>query len=367
MTDRSRPPRPPDHDGRGLVNLVAEFEHRLSGGSRSPRLAEELRTRVPEADSVILVLFDGLGARQLDHPAAAALRTASVGHLDAPFPTTTTVSLATIATGVPPSRHGLLAYALSIPELGTVINTIHMRTVWGQDVDIDHGRFLPGPSLWQRLAVAGVEPVTVQPGGFMDSPLSTALYAGARFEPYFTLEEAVAATVDVASHPRRFVFLYVPFVDLAAHMHGQASAEYTEAMGVANAIWDRLVTAVPASVTLVGTADHGHVDIPAHRRIRLDEADERGLLLAGDARALYVTGDPTPILDRVPSRWVGLADLDGFWGGAVEDRFRSRLPDGVVFPDDGWAVLTRYMNDRLIGHHGGLSPAEREIPLLVRR
>ncbi|NIR38997.1 MAG: alkaline phosphatase family protein, partial [Actinobacteria bacterium] len=62
------------------------------------------------------VLFDGLGDGQLHHPAAAALAASRRAAIDAPFPTTTTVSLATIATGRSPAEHGLLGYQLWIPE-----------------------------------------------------------------------------------------------------------------------------------------------------------------------------------------------------------------------------------------------------------
>lgn len=366
MDRRTESPAPPDQTSRGLVNLVAELEHRAAGSAPSGRLAHDLASAVPAHETVVLVLFDGLGVHQLDHPAADDLRASAVGMLDAPFPTTTTVSLATIASGRVAAEHGLLGYLLSVPEVGTVVNTIHMRSVWGDEVAIDHAGFLPGTLVWERLRAAGVEALTVQPGGFAGSPLSRTLYRDLRFEPYFTVDEAVAVTTDVASHPRRFVFLYVPFVDLAAHMHGQTSREYDDAMGVANAIWRRLVGELPDGVTLVGTADHGHVDIPRERRIRLTEQDEAGLQLAGDARGLFVTGDPAPVLARLPSQWVPVDDMHALWGGPVADRFADRLPDGMVVPDPGWVVLARFMNQHLIGHHGGLTPQERQIPLLVR-
>ena len=359
--------RIPNQTGRGLVNLVAEVEHRFTGSAPSPGLDPDLAAVVPEASTVVLALFDGLGAHQLDHPAARDFRAAEAGPLDAPFPTTTTVSLATLATGVAPSRHGLLAYGLSVPELGTILNTIHMRTVWGGDVEVDYERFLPVESIWARLAGAGIEPVTVQPGNFGSSALTRVLYQNTRFEGYYSVQEAISVTLDVAAHPGRLVFLYVPFVDIAAHMHGQASREYAEAIELAAAIWTRLALTLPPSVALIGTADHGHVDVTPTQRVRLTESQERGLLIAGDARALFVTGDPSPILERVPGRWAPVADAEPLWGpDPVDRRFRDRLPDGIVFPDEGWAVFARYMNDRLVGYHGGLSAEEIEIPLLVR-
>ncbi len=359
---------PPDQSGRGLVNLVAEVERRLTSHAVSDGLAIDLATLVPAGRSYVVVLFDGLGAHQLGHPAAGDLAGSHAGTIDAPFPTTTTVSLATVATGRSPSQHGLIAYAMKIPPVPAIVNTIHMRSVWGDPIPLDPATFLPGPTLWSRAAAAGIEPVVVQPGNFAGSPLTAALYGGARFEPYYGIDDLVEATVIVASPPRRLVFVYVPFVDVAAHMHGQMSDEYSDAMTTANHIWAELARRLGDDVTLLGTADHGHVDIAESGKVRLTEEQEAGLVMYGDARALYVDGDPAAILSAVPSTWVPRADLDPYWGPTpIDDRFANRLPDGVVLPDDGWAVFPRYMNDRLVGYHGGLSAAERSIPLLVRR
>jgi hypothetical protein len=37
----------------------------------------------------------------------------------------------------------------------------------------------------------------------------------------------------------------------------------------------------------------------------------------------------------------------------------------VLVADEGHSLLHRFSDTRLIGQHGGLSPAEREIPILV--
>lgn len=68
-------PAPPDYAGGSLVNLVAELESRLTGASTPmPGLHPQLSSVVPPASTYVLVLFDGLGAHQLDHPAAVPLR-----------------------------------------------------------------------------------------------------------------------------------------------------------------------------------------------------------------------------------------------------------------------------------------------------
>ena len=189
----------PDYEGGSLPNLMSELENRLTGSAPAPRLNPDLAASIPEASTYVLFLFDGLGTLQLDHPAASPLKGALRGSIDAPFPATTTVSLATIATGLPPSQHGLLGYQSWLPDVDDrVVNTIKWTTLWGEPIEYDTTAFLPSPNLWERLTQAGVDPITVQPGNFLGSPLSKALYRGCRIEPAFTLEEMVEATVQLA-------------------------------------------------------------------------------------------------------------------------------------------------------------------------
>lgn len=362
-------PAPPSYDGHGLVNLVAELEARLTGSSPTPTLDTQRSVLVPSADSYVFVLFDGLGAHQLDHPSARDLRSAAAATLEAPFPTMTTVSLATIATGHPPSHHGLIAYKLWMEEHDEIVNTIHMTTVWGDDVPgLDLDGFLPPDNLWERLVKAGIEPIVIQPGNFQQTKLTTVLYRGARFEGYWSADEAVRATLDLASVPGRFMFLYIPYVDFAAHISGQRSPEYGQAMQEANRIWASLAMRLPPTVGLVGTADHGHVDIPVERRYRIDSQDVGDGFVSEDGRMLFVFGgDGRDLADRFNGVWHEIGPNPSWWGPPpFHPQVGRRLPEGIVFLPDDIAVLTKHGNDKLIGFHGSLEPAERDIPLLIR-
>ena len=58
--------------------------------------------------------------------------------------------------------------------------------------------------------------------------------------------------------------------------------------------------------------------------------------------------------------------MEAWWGpGPRHPAFAERAPDGVLVADEGRAILHRFSDDRLIGQHGGLTPAEMTVPLLV--
>ncbi len=358
----------PDYFGGSLVNLIAELEHRLIGSAASPRLHSRLAELIPEAATYVLFFIDGLGAHQLSHPDAAPLAASQVATLDAPFPTTTTVSWATIATGLPPSRHGLIGYQLYIPEVQGVVYTIKWKRPWGEDVELDLANFLPAPNLWERLKAAGAEPITIQPGNFSGTNMSQVLFRGCRFEAVYTADEMVDATAQLATTPQRLIVTYVPHVDVAAHMTGQRSPDYADAVDFVAALWSRLEQQMPAGAVLLATADHGHVDYPSTAAVSIDRAHESGHVFYGDSRVMFVRGDGAKLARDLPARWIPLDDMADWWGpGPPHPSFTARAPHGILVADDDKVIHHKYSDDRMIGHHGGLTDPERVIPLLVGR
>ena len=356
----------PDYSGGALVNLVAELEQRLTGHGLHPGLHPDLAAAIPEAKSYVLVLFDGLGDHQLAHPAAAPMRASRVGVIDAGWPTTTTVSMATVATGMTPAEHGLLGYQMRIPETGHVVNTIKWITQWGEPIDYDMGDLLPTPNLWERLARAGIEPITVQPWNYADSPMSRMLYRGCRFEAWRTEDEAADIAAELASVPGRLVFSYMPHIDFAAHVSGQPSVEYTAAVTIASRMWERLARLLPSRAVAVGTADHGHVDVPQNQRIDIPKVAHDDRDFGGDPRAPFVYGDVASVAAELGVDWRPLNEMEEWWGpGTRHPGFKERAPDGVLLPPPGWVVFHRHADERLIGQHGGLTDQEMRIPLLT--
>ncbi|MCI0424890.1 MAG: alkaline phosphatase family protein [Actinobacteria bacterium] len=350
----------PSYDGRGLVNLIAAIEQGLTGRAESP-LTE---LPITAEETVVLVLFDGLGMAQLEHPAAEALLTSVAGVLEAPFPTTTSVSLATIATGLPPSLHGQVAHLAWMEELGLVVNTLKWVDLTGAVVRYPYAELLPYPNLWERLHAAGIEPITVQPGAFVDSPLTTSLYRGTRFEGAWDAREMVVATTQLAESPGRFIFLYVPQVDYAGHVYGLGGPEFTEAIEVAVGVWEGLVRGLPKEVTLLGTADHGLSEFDEDHKLII--RDYTGLRFAGDTRGVNLWGDHG-LMDRLAEETGGvLTDPTTLIGPDPSAVARSRVGELVLLPPDDIAVIPKGFDRRLRCYHGGLSRAEVEIPLLMR-
>jgi hypothetical protein len=119
---------------------------------------------------------------------------------------------------------------------------------------------------------------------------------------------------------------------------------------------------------LIGTADHGHRDIPQEGKIRLDADLTRGLVYWGEGRTLMFKGPKDQIhrvAEQTGARYVDVEQLREWLGGgdphpALEDFATAALlapPDTIILP--------RHIYPHAIGHHGGITPEELLIPLLV--
>ncbi len=354
---------PPDYTGRGLLNVAAELELRLTGSALAPGL--DPPDALPRGEGYVLVVIDGLGADRVP----GSLRAAHRGTLEAGFPTTTTTSLSTLVTGTAPTGHGVIGHVLYLPPVAEAVNVLKWVTPDGRNVTHDYASVLPAPNLWERLAAAGVEPITVQPGPFMGSPLSRMLYRGCRFEPAWTVEELVTVTVDVA-RPGRLVLTYFPDVDVAAHVEGQGSKTHRRAIDTAAFIWESLATRLPDDIGLVGTADHGLIDYAPADKIMIRDRRYDPLRFFGDPRSVYVSG-PDVLIDELVAETEAISvprdELRAWLGpGPAHPELESRLPDRLLLAPTGKLLLPRPFDKRLIGYHGGLERAEVEVPLLTR-
>lgn len=358
--------RKPDYDGAGLVNLIAELEFRLTGSSESLRLTPDLAATIPDAETYVFVFFDALGDLQLRaHPDGERLHGHRAGALDASFSSQTSVATSTLATGLPPSRHGLISYILLIREAELPVNTLWWFDAGGNPADVDHSEILPTPNLAERLAARGVEAVVVEPAAFLGSPLDRVLYRGATTRGVEDQESIVELVLDEAAQPGRIVLCYLPNVDAAGHIEGTKSEAYSEALRLVTDIWEGIGAGLPDHAAMVGTADHGMVDVDRH--ITIDPPPS--VTLYGDSRVVYVAGDLSAaerLAADLPATWATGEELEGLWGpGPFHPEFERRRPDGLIIADPG--VGFRYPGNRaeLAGYHGGLSDDELRVPLLV--
>lgn len=331
------------------------------------------------ATSVVLVVVDGLGAISLRaHAGHARALTAGMAKRDVAysvFPSTTAAALTSILTGVWPGVHGLVGYRVLDPSRDVLVNQL---TGWESE-GLDPTIWQMAPTIFERAAEAGHGAFAVGLSAYAHSGFTRATLRGAEFSAATSAAERVQAAYDIAErNPGSFVYCYLPEVDKAGHKHGIASAEWVAALEDVDAA---LAARVPTGVGVVVTSDHGMVDVPPRRQVVLDESHLRGIRhVGGEPRMIHAYLDADADAAGVLAQWRsdldGIADVltreeavaAGLFGPLVAEASASRVGDLLAVARGNGAVYDGTASDQrgrgMVGQHGGLTPEERQVPLI---
>ncbi|WP_394686113.1 alkaline phosphatase family protein [uncultured Microbacterium sp.] len=334
------------------------------------------------ARSAIVFLIDGLGSHNLAARRGHARFLGAVGGRKdiarTVFPSTTAAALSSLLTGTDPGVHGIVGYRARIPGTDTAPNQLH-----GWETDgLDPHTWQRSEPLFARRSAAGRPSFVVSRPSYTGTGFTEATLRGAEFFPSDDLDERVRLAADLAArHPGSITYLYAPELDTAGHRDGWESDRWTDALERVDAAARRLADAIDAHTGVLVTADHGMVDVPAHKHVLLREGDPRldGVaLLGGEPRMLHLytkegRADAVASLWReseAARAWVMTRDeavaADLF--GAVDDDVRPRIGDVLVAARGRFAYYDDREADkrpqRMVGQHGSLTDEERTVPLL---
>lgn len=334
------------------------------------------------ARSAIVIVADGLGRGNLTQRAAyARFLTERMTKRDAArtvFPATTAAALSSLFTGVLPGEHGIVGYRVRVPGTTSAPNQL---TGWEHD-GLDPRSWQRAQPIFERESAAGRRCFVVSRAQYAGTGFTTATVRGAEFVAASGIAERLALAEALAdAHEGALVYAYIPELDVIGHAHGWESDRWSaqlEALDAELRRWDRQLA---PGIGAVLTADHGMVDVPAHRHILLGESDD----LLGDVET--IGGEPRMLhlyaadgaADRVASRWRA-SESDRSWVmtrteamdaglfGLVHPDVAPRIGDVLVAARSGVAYYDDRSVDkkpqRMIGQHGSLTDQERIVPLV---
>jgi hypothetical protein len=251
------------------------------------------------------------------------------------------------------------------------------------DDAVDPAIWQPHPTIFERLAEAGIATAHVASPDFANSGLTRSAFRGARYLGALTPGELIATSAEALREAdARIVFSYYPDLDKTGHGHGVDSAAWRHQLAVVDRMVERLIAELPPGTTLVITADHGMVDIEPHEKLDLDSAPEltNGVaLLGGEARARHLYTKPGAAADVLAAWQHQLADqawvvsreqaIDQNWfGPAMRADVVARVGDVVAAARAHAALVATSAEPRqsaLRGMHGSLTPAEQLVPLVT--
>lgn len=367
----SLPADPPS--ARSLTGIVPESIAALSG--RSSWFAP--------ARSAVVVVVDGLGRSNLSARAGhARFLMSRLGKRDSVrtvFPSTTATALTGLLTGRAAGEHGIVGYRVRVPGSDTAPNQLKGWETDGLD-----------PLVWQRSrplleqeAAAGRPCFVVSKAMYAGTGFTRAIQRGASYVSAATIEERLARAAELASaHDGALVYVYAPELDTIGHAHGWESDRWIAGLEHVDAALSEFDRALSRDVGAVMTADHGMVDVPAHRHVLLSAGDglvEGVRVIGGEPRMLHLYADDGAAADVLQRwreaeshrSWVMSRDEavgGGLFGPSVDSEVLPRIGDVLVAARSGIAYYDDRLSDkkaqRMIGQHGSLTDHERVVPLL---
>lgn len=378
----------PDYGQDGIFALSRIFARHLDGAPWS------LPGGLDSSGGVLVfLLIDGLGDLFLQtHGAGSQLAAQRRGRLTSVFPSTTSSAVTTLMTGLSPAQHGLTGWHVFDSRFGGVLAPLPLTRLDNAPVKARAltRRLFPYDTLYQR---ARRPSVVVSPEKIAHSPFSVRHSRGARIRPYpdrdesALVSEVCAAVRELTAAGGGLVHAYYPDFDGICHAHGCTSPHALSAFARADHMFAQLCAQLAGSgAQVVASADHGFIDSPPDRRLRIDEQPgvHRFLLhpLFGERRAAFCHVAPQhwPAFEQAAQDWLGergrvvrSAGLlaQGVFGPPPHHRrIAERIGTHALLMAPGWTVIDcppdKTPHD-MLGVHGGLSASEMWVPLIACR
>jgi hypothetical protein len=382
------PPLLPRYGEASLADLLPSLLAALDvPGFANPLGVEPLRR-------ACLLVVDGLGWELLLANRAAAPVLAGAAERGRPvttgFPATTVSSLASIGTGLPPGRHGLVGYTIALPGMERAFNCLRWSPYGlGGSKDLRDRvvpeQIQPEPTGFEAAAADGVEVTLVGAGEYAASGFTRAALRGGEYWRTHSLgDQAAGAVRSLGKGRRSLVYLYHPDLDRTGHVRGVEGESWRLELAHVDRLVAQIAERLPGDAALFVTGDHGMVDLRPEQRVDLADRPELAAgvrLLAGEARARHVHTQRGAAAD-VLAAWRGLLGHDmwvvpgeeaiaaGWFGPQVPDGVRARVGDVVAAASGPIGVVQREVDPTqaiLTGHHGSMTPAEQLVPFLELR
>ncbi len=402
----------PTYDGLNFTAIPRSIAGLLGHGSVA--LAPETLAGLPNSyRTVVLILVDGFGWRFFeeyadDYPALRRfLDHGAATKATSQFPSTTAAHITCLHTGLETGQSGIYEWNLYEPALDAVITPMLFSYAGTKSAEqlkgfgVNPAPLYPAQTVYPALNQAGIASYIFSHREYTPSTYSDAMYRGSTAAiGCRTLPEALVNLRELLAEQQgpAYYHLYFDRFDGLCHEYGpnspQVEAELDTFLTALERVFFARLNRSQGDTLVILTADHGEVETDPETTIYLNtnrrfagidrdlKRNRKGELLvaAGGARDffLHVKDDRLPevqafLADRLTGRAVVYRTTDliaaGFFGSQPPaPAFLTRVGNLVILPYAGetvwWYEKDRF-EQRFYGHHGGLTPQEMEIPLLL--
>ena len=344
---------------------------------------------IGDSDHLLFVIVDGLGMNIIEHlPDTSFMKSYMVKEIRAITPSTTACAFTAFATGLYPCESGITGWNTYLPEhrlTATVLPFLERYSETPlQDLGISVDSVFPGRVLMSEMRHT---PLSILPKEIFQSVTSRHLRGETEALGYSSIPEAIDCTISamVRSRSRSYTFLYLPQVDSLSHEKGPTHTEVVQLTLYIDNELNRLAQTLKDDSRLVITADHGQIAVPMEKRYLLSDGDPILEILdhpptsEGRFPQFHVSRHRREefvgtFLERFSESFSLLpleeAENEGLFGpGELDSNLRPRFGNfvGIAKEDAilGYLRPGESLAETHIGRHGGLSPEEIRVPLII--
>jgi hypothetical protein len=379
----------PDYRGGSIVNLMASIICGRGGESDYPSLHLLPSAEIAEHTNLVLLVVDGLGYQYLiRHLPEGLLGRNLRGPVTSVFPPTTVAAITSFLTGDAPQQHALTGWHTYLRELGCVMTVLPGTPRYGgvtyRKAELDPVRLFGHVPLADRIRTRSI---FVSPAHIAHSDFNLAHLGRAELLTFQTLSGMFRQAVRAIRSDLRpkYLYLYWPELDTIGHEQGmESAAARAHLRQIELALTDFLAAMAHTDTLLLVTADHGQIDTTESDLVDLADHPELtrclALPLCGEPRAAFCYVRPALVeqfelyclevlgdkLEMIQSRELIERELFGL--GEPHPRLEERIGDYTLLMG-GYRVVRDWLpwekTHLQVGVHGGLSPAELQVPLCV--
>lgn len=402
----------PQYGSRCFADLPQTILHLLTGAGNCPLATDAFGGLPRQYNTVIFFFVDGFGWRFFEQYAdrypflRQIVRHGAASKLTSQFPSTTAAHTATIHSGLPVNQSGIFEWQYYDPAVDNLLSPLLFSFAGTKVRDtlkptgLDPKSIYPTHTIYEDLKKAGVDSFVFQYQEYAHSTYSDILCDGAAINSFKTLPEMLVNlrhSLTRNSGPA-YYFCYFADIDSMGHKYGPSSPQFEAEVHLFFTAMDQVFTQKLnggiKNTLLMMTADHGQMEVDPATTVFLNQnpqtagvtrflkTNRQGETLGpgGSARDMFLYIKDEALdeahqflaarLEQVAAVRK-TADLieEGYFGPLPPSTaFTSRMSNLVILPyarqSVWWYEKGRYeMN--FYGHHGGLSPQEMEIPLLL--
>jgi predicted AlkP superfamily pyrophosphatase or phosphodiesterase len=399
--------RKPLYDSYCFSNIPTTVEKILTGQSSKTSLPDDTFPKdFSKYRNVVVILVDAMGwnliEKKIDsHPVLKHVnKKGIISKLTAIFPSTTANCVTCMSTGLTSLDSGVIGWSFFVPELDAIVRPLPYIYIEpfqskGKLKSDDFDFILNKGSFYERLHQHDIESHLVILNTYAESNYNKNISKIRNIFGFENLNEGLKYVRDSIQKfdKKNYFYLYFDDIDKNSHVYGPHSNEIAQLTDkTLDDIYENLIKNKSDDTLIMITADHGHAQFDMTKTIMLNKeipeledwvkTNSDGVKLISDGSIrhyyLYLKKDfidiaKTKISDLLGDKALVLTQSEAVEKGIFGDskpskKFLQHHGDIIIITNPDTTVFWRHPLLPLHtnkGTHGGMSPDEMEIPLLV--